>query len=43
MPRKKHDDEDDVERAISPEAGSPGPERDEDAALRPRTFAEFWW
>src|SRR5262245_4719210 len=37
MARKKHDDE----RAVSPEAGGPGPERDEDAALRARSFAEF--
>src|SRR5262245_66331514 len=39
MARKKHDDG--HERAVSPEAGGPGPERDEDAALRPRSFAEF--
>src|SRR4029453_8519054 len=43
MARKKHEDEDEVEveRAVSPEAGGPAPERDEDAALRPRSFAEF--
>src|SRR3954471_18488443 len=51
MARKKHQDEQEQEqapepdRAVSPEAGGAGgaggPERDEDAALRPRSFAEF--
>src|SRR4249919_1805751 len=45
MARKKHEDEDEEappERAVSPEAGGPAsPDRDEDAALRPRSFAEF--
>src|SRR5262245_35902018 len=43
MARKKHDDEEAQEpaRAVSPEASGADPERDEDAALRPRTFAEF--
>ena len=44
MARKKHEDEETLEpaRAVSPEAGDPSsPERDEDAALRPRSFAEF--
>src|SRR4051812_39334771 len=43
MARKKHEDEQEgaQERAVSPEAGGAGPERDEDAALRPRSFAEF--
>src|SRR5438552_18170539 len=44
MARKKHDDEDEAQepaRAVSPEAPGGGPERDEDAALRPRSFAEF--
>jgi Holliday junction DNA helicase RuvB len=43
MPRKKHDDEQEQEpaREVSPEAPGSGSERDEDAALRPRSFAEF--
>ena len=45
MARKKHEDEDEEappERAVSPDAGGPAsPDRDEDAALRPRSFAEF--
>src|SRR3982750_5048602 len=49
MARKKHEDEGEgegegghePERAVSPEAAGGGPERDEDAALRPRSFAEF--
>jgi Holliday junction DNA helicase RuvB len=41
MARKKHDDEQEPERAVSPEAVGASPERDEDAALRPRSFAEF--
>ena len=43
MARKKHeDDEAAPERAVSPEAGgASNPERDDDAALRPRNFAEF--
>src|SRR3954453_10560533 len=44
MARKKHEDEDEAppERAVSPDAtASSSPERDEDAALRPRSFAEF--
>jgi Holliday junction DNA helicase RuvB len=43
MARKKHDDEEVQEpaRAVSPESSGADPERDEDAALRPRTFAEF--
>ena len=45
MARKRHDDEDERrarERAVSPESGGAGrAERDEDAALRPRSFAEF--
>src|SRR4029078_2923380 len=44
MARKKHEDDDDAEpeRAVSPEAAGPAsPERDDDAALRPRSFAEF--
>src|SRR5690349_2560852 len=43
MARKKHeDDEAAPERAVSPEAGgASSPERDDDAALRPRNFAEF--
>src|SRR5262245_30431842 len=43
MARKKHDDEQAQEpaRAVSPEAGGPTADRDEDAALRPRSFAEF--
>jgi Holliday junction DNA helicase RuvB len=42
--RKKHEDDEggEPERAVSPDAGGPSsPERDEDAALRPRNFAEF--
>src|SRR6187402_244145 len=43
MARKKHEDETapEPERAVSPESGGASPERDEDAALRPRSFAEF--
>ena len=43
MPRKKHEDEQEPEsdRAVSAEVDRGGPERDEDAALRPRSFAEF--
>src|SRR5436190_5416840 len=49
MARKKHEDEGEgegqgepeSERAVSAEARGNGPERDEDAALRPRSFAEF--
>src|SRR3954470_16413722 len=45
MARKKHEDEEqaqEAERAVSPEGGAAtSPERDEDAALRPRSFAEF--
>src|SRR6185369_15288692 len=45
MARKKHEDQDaqaqEPARAVSPEAAGADPERDEDAALRPRTFAEF--
>src|SRR5436190_12282760 len=45
MARKKHDDQDaqtqEPARAVSPEVSGADPERDEDAALRPRSFAEF--
>src|SRR6186997_215134 len=43
MARKKHEDENEPEpaRAVSPESGGASPERDEDAALRPRSFAEY--
>ena len=46
MARKKHDDEDEdagePERAVSADAwAAAARERDEDAALRPRSFAEF--
>src|SRR5689334_9563142 len=46
MARTKHEDGEDGEkqqpaRAVSGEAGGGGGERDEDAALRPRSFAEF--
>src|SRR6185503_15712130 len=43
MARKKHEDDDQAEpdRAVSAESGQGGSERDEDAALRPRSFAEF--
>src|SRR5881392_3962583 len=41
MARKKHEDDDEPERAVSGETGGGGGERDEDAALRPRSFAEF--
>src|SRR3954466_9243577 len=45
MARKKHEDEAETaaepERAVSPAVDGAGSERDEDAALRPRSFAEF--
>src|SRR6187397_1565309 len=44
MARKKHEDDEDAgepERAVSGDSGGGGAERDEDAALRPRSFAEF--
>jgi Holliday junction DNA helicase RuvB len=44
MARKRHEegggDADDVERVVSPET-RPGADRDDDAALRPRSFDEF--
>src|SRR6476659_6637416 len=41
MARKKHEDEDEPERAVSGEVEGGAADRDEDAALRPRSFAEF--
>src|SRR5215207_8434567 len=43
MARKRHDDEDNTDKgAAEPERlVSAAPDRDEDAALRPRSFAEF--
>jgi len=44
MPRKRHEDGDDAApaaRVVAPDDGGLGRERDEDAALRPRSFGEF--
>src|SRR6187551_349318 len=42
MARKRHDDDDSAEGSAEPQRlVSAAPDRDEDAALRPRSFAEF--